>query len=217
MPIPLEWDNVGERLYETGVDRGVLYVPTAGVYDTGFAWNGLVSVSESPSGAEPNAQYADNTKYLNLYSAEEFACTIEAFTYPAEFAQFDGVSTPQPGVLVGQQGRGTFGLSYRTKVGNDTSGSDHGYKIHLIYGCTASPSEKSYSTINDSPEPITFSWEINTVPVAVANLAPTSIITIDSTTADPTDLAALEDLLYGAGAVEPALPTPDEIVTLFTP
>lgn len=217
MPIPLEWDNIGERFFETGVDRGVLYVPTAGVYDTGFAWNGLVSVTESPSGAEPNAQYADNIKYLNLFSAEEFSCTIEAFTYPAEFLPLDGVAEVATGIFAAQQNRGMFGLSYRTKVGNDVDGNDHGYKLHLVYGCTASPSEKSYSTINDSPEPLTFSWEISTVPAAVTNGSPTSIITVDSRTADPTNLASLEDLLYGAVAVEPALPTPDEVVALFTP
>ena len=217
MPIPLEWDNIGERFYETGVDRGVLYVPTAGVYDTGFAWNGLVSVSEAPSGAEPSAQYADNIKYLNLFSAEEFSCTIEAFTYPPEFLPFDGVTELVTGVFAGQQSRGTFGLSYRTKVGNDVDGNDHGYKLHLVYGCTASPSEKSYSTINDSPEPITFSWEISTVPAAVTGGTPTSILTVDSRTADSANLASLEDLLYGAAAVEPALPTPDEVIALFTP
>ena len=216
MPIPLEWDNIGERTYETGVDRGVLYVPNAGVYDTGFAWNGLTSVSESPSGAEPNAQYADNIKYLNLFSAEEFSCTIEAFTYPAEFNQFDGLSTPTAGVLVGQQARTSFGLSYRTKVGNDVAGDEYGYKLHLIYGCTASPSEKAYNTINDSPEALTFSWEISTVPAAVTGSRPTSLITIDSTLADASALSALEALLYGAAAVEPALPTPDEVITLMT-
>jgi hypothetical protein len=218
MPVgALTWDQVGDRFYETGVDRGVLYIPTAGVYDDGVAWNGLVSVSESPSGAEASAQYADNIKYLELRSAEEFGATIEAFTYPAEFEQFDGLSSPAAGVAIGQQGRGTFGLSYRTKVGNDTDGEDHGYKLHLVYGCTASPSERAYSTVNDSPEPITFSWEIMSTPVSVTGLRPTSIVTIDSRTAAPADLAALETLLYGAVAAAPALPLPDEIVTLFTP
>lgn len=217
MTIPITWDVIGERFYETGVDRGVLYVPTVGVYDTGFPWNGLTSVSESPSGAEPNAQYADNIKYLNLFSAEEFAATLEAFTYPAEFAPFDGISEPAVGVQLGQQVRGTFGLSYRTIVGNDVDGNAHGYKLHLIYGCSASPSEKAYTTINDSPEAISFSWEISTIPALVTGGTPTSVITIDSRTAVPATLTALEDLLYGAAAVEPALPTPDEIITLFTP
>ena len=218
MTIPVTWDLVGERLYETGIDRAVLYVPNgSGVYDTGFAWNGITSVSESPSGAEPSAQYADNIKYLNLFSAEEFAATLEAFTYPDEFAQFDGIDTPQVGVAIGQQSRPTFGLCYRTKLGNDLVGEEHGYKLHLLYGCTASPSEKSYSTINDSPEAMTFSWEVSTVPAAYAGGKPTSLITIDSTAVASLDLTALEDLLYGAVAVEPALPTPDEVVTLMTP
>jgi len=212
----LTWDDIGERFYETGVDHGVLYIPDAsGVYSDGVAWNGLVTVTESPSGAEPNAQYADNIKYLNLFSAEEFAATIEAFTYPDEFAQFDGLAEPATGVLVGQQSRGSFGLSYRTKVGNDLEGDDYGYKLHLLYGCKASPSEKAYTTINDSPEAITFSWEISTTPVAVTGLKPTSVITIDSTVVDPTELAALEAILYGAVATEPSLPLPDEVIALF--
>ena len=213
----LTWDAVGERTFETGVEKGVLYIPTAGVYDNGVAWNGLVSVSESPSGAEGNAQYADNIKYLNLISAEEFSATLEAFTYPAEFEQFDGISTPVAGVSVGQQNRSSFGLCYRTVLGNDVDGNDHGYKLHLIYGCTASPSEKAYSTINDSPEPITFSWELQTVPVAVTGMKPTSIITVNSTTADSAGLTALETILYGGAAEDPALPLPDEVVTLLTP
>ena len=218
MPVgALSWDQVGERYYETGVDRGVLYIPTAGVYDDGVAWNGLTSVSESPSGAEASPMYADNIKYLNLYSVEEFSATIEAYTYPDEFNQFDGVGELATGVKVGQQTRRSFGLSYRTRLGNDLLGDEYGYKLHLVYGCTASPSEKAYSTINDSPEAITFSWEIMTSPVAVAGMKPTSIITIDSTTADPTDLAALETILYGEVATAPALPTPAEIVTLFSP
>lgn len=214
----LQWDQVGERFYETGIDRGVLYIPNgSGVYDDGVAWNGLVSVQETPSGAEANAQYADNIKYLNLVSAEEFGATLEAFTYPPEFGEFDGLATPQVGVNVGQQGRGTFGLSYRTRIGNDVDGDDHGYKLHLVYGCLATPSEKSYSTVNDSPEAITFSWEISTTPVPVTGLRPTSIITIDSTLVAPADLTALETLLYGAVATEPALPTPDEVIALFAP
>lgn len=212
----LVWDEVGQRFYETGVDRGVLYLPDAqGAYVDGVAWNGLTSVSESPSGAEPNAQYADNIKYLNLFSAEEFSATIEAFTYPDEFTQFDGLATPSPGVLVGQQSRRSFGLCYRTKVGNDVDGDDYGYKIHLVYGCTASPSEKAYNTINDSPEAITFSWEVSTTPVAVPNMKPTSIITIDSTKVDADTLAALEQILYGDVGVDPALPLPATVITMF--
>jgi hypothetical protein len=201
----LVWDQVGERFYETGVDHGVLYIPdNNGVYNDGVAWNGLTSVSESPSGAEPNAQYADNIKYLNLFSAEEFGATIEAFTYPDEFAQFDGLVVPTPGVSVGQQKRRVFG------------GNDYGYKLHLIYGCQASPSEKAYSTINDSPEVITFSWEVSTTPVAVTGLKPTSVITIDSTKVDADSLAALEQILYGAPGVDPALPLPDTVITMFS-
>lgn len=212
---PLTWDEVGERLYETGVDHGVLYIPNAtGIYDTGVAWNGLTTVTESPSGAEPNAQYADNIKYLNLISAEEFGCTIEAFTYPEEFAQCDGTAVPEPGVAVGQQGRKMFGLSYRTRVGNDVEGTEFGYKLHLVYGCQASPSEKAYATINDSPEAIAFSWEVTTTPVPVTDMKPTSLIVIDSTVVDPTDLASLEALLYGA-TVAAALPTPDAVIALF--
>ena len=215
----LVWDQVGERFYETGVDHGVLYVPdvVTGVYDTGFAWNGLVSVQETPTGAEPNAQYADNIKYLNLISAEEFGLTIEAFTYPNEFNQFDGVATPQAGVLVGQQGRKVFGLSYRTRLGNDLEADDYGYKLHLVYGCQATPSEKAYTTINDSPEAITFSWEVSTTPAPVTGLRPTSLITIDSTVVAPADLTALETLLYGAVATDPALPTPVEVIAIFAP
>jgi hypothetical protein len=213
----LVWDQVGERFYETGVDHGVLYIPdNNGVYNDGVAWNGLTSVSESPSGAEPNAQYADNIKYLNLFSAEEFGATIEAFTYPDEFAQFDGLGVPTPGVSVGQQNRRVFGLSYRTRLGNDVDGNDYGYKLHLIYGCQASPSEKAYSTINDSPEVITFSWEVSTTPVAVTGLKPTSVITIDSTKVDADSLAALEQILYGAPGVDPALPLPDTVITMFS-
>jgi len=214
----LVWDAIGERFYETGVDHGVLYIPdVAGVYDNGVAWNGLTAVSESPTGAEPTAQYADNIKYLNLISAEEFGFTIEAFTYPPEFEQFDGLATPIVGVSVGQQSRGTFGLSYRTRVGNDLENEDHGYKLHLVYGCVASPSEKAYNTISDTPEAITFSWEVSTTPMAVPGLKPSSQLVIDSRTADPTNLAALETLLYGDELVDPALPTPAEIITLFTP
>ena len=207
----LTWDQVGDRLYETGVDRGVLYIPNgSGVYDTGYAWNGLTTVTESPSGAEASPQYADNTKYLNLVSAEEFGATIEAFTYPEEFGQCDGTAAPTPGVLLGQQGRKTFGLAYRTQLGNDLDGTDYGYKIHLIYGALAAPSEKAYSTINDSPEAITFSWEVATTPVAVANYKPTSVIVIDSTVVEVADLTAFEEILYGHEAVEARLPLPAE-------
>lgn len=212
----LVWDEIGQRFFETGVDHGVLYLPDAqGAYINGVAWNGLTSVSETPSGAEPSAQYADNIKYLNLFSAEEFGATIEAFTYPDEFAQFDGLAVPSPGVYIGQQSRKGFGLSYRSKIGNDIAGDDYGYKLHLIYGCFASPSEKAYNTINDSPEAITFSWAISTTPVAVPGMKPTSIITIDSTKVDPDTLAALEQILYGDTAVDPALPLPGTVVTMF--
>lgn len=215
----LAWDAVGERFYETGVDRGVLYVPngTDGAYDTGFAWNGLVNVSENPSGAEVTPQYADNIKYLNLVSVEEFAATIEAFTYPDEFNQFDGLVEPETGLLIGQQPRTHFGLCYRTLVGNDLEGTELGYKLHLIYGAMAAPTEKAYGTVNDSPEAITFSWELTTVPVMVTGHKPTASLVVDSRTADPGHLADLEVILYGddVGPTEPRLPLPDEIITLF--
>ncbi len=212
----LTWDDVGERLFETGVDHGVLYLPDeTGDYDTGFAWNGLTTVTESPSGAEANAQYADNIKYLNLVSAEEFGATIEAFTFPEEFGQCDGTAEPMEGIYLGQQGRRVFGLSYRTRLGNDLTGVDYGYKLHLVYGCLAAPSERAYATINDSPEAISFSWEIATTPVAVTDYKPTALLTIDSTKVDPADLAALEEILYGSVGDEPRLPQPDEIITLI--
>lgn len=221
------WDKTGERFYETGVDRGVLYpIQEGGLYNKGVAWNGLSSVTESPSGAESNAIYADNIKYLNLISAEEFAATIEAYTYPEEFEECDGSASIATGVTVGQQSRKLFGLCYRTLIGNDVNGQDHGYKLHLIYGGQASPSERGYQTVNDSPEAITFSWEVSTTPVSVSGHKPTACLTIDSTKADPTCLAALEEILYGkdAGsepesepAVEPRLPFPDEVVTIMTP
>jgi hypothetical protein len=216
--VALSWDKVGERFYETGVDHGVLYIPDAtGEYKTGYAWNGLTAVTESPSGAEANAQYADNIKYLNLVSAEEFGCTIEAFTYPAEFGQCDGTASPEDGIIIGQQGRKTFGLSYRTVVGNDLEGNDHGYKLHLVYGCLAAPSEKGYATINDSPEAITFSWEVSCTPVPVTGYKPTALIVIDSTLVDAADLTALEAKLYGSAqpAAEASLPSPDEVIALF--
>ena len=212
----LTWDAIGDRFYETGVDHGVLYIPdVSGEYATGVAWNGLTAVTESPSGAEPTGLYADNIKYLNLFSAEEFSLTIEAFTYPDEFTQFDGLATPEPGVLLGQQPRKTFGLSYRTRIGNDVDGNTHGYKLHLVYGCQASPSEKAYNTINDSPEAVPFSWDVATTPAPVTGYQPTSLITIDSRTANAADLAALLLLLYGDVATTATLPTPDEIITLF--
>ena len=215
----LVWDKTGDRLYETGVKNGVLYIPTAGVYSKGVAWNGLTAVTESPSGAEPTALYADDTKYLSLMSTEEFGATIEAYTYPDEFAACDGSAELADGVMIGQQKRSTFGLCYKTTIGNDTDGNDHGYKLHIIYGALAAPSEKAYASINDSPEAITFSWEITTTPVNVTGAKPTASLVIDSTKADPSKLAALEDILYGKDgepASEPRLPLPDEIKSLMT-
>ena len=215
----LVWDKTGDRLYETGVKNGVLYIPTAGVYSKGVAWNGLTAVTESPSGAEATALYADDIKYLSLMSTEEFGATIEAYTYPDEFAACDGSAELADGVTIGQQKRSTFGLCYKTTIGNDTDGNDHGYKLHIIYGAQAAPSEKAYATINDSPEAITFSWEITTTPVNVTGAKPTASLVIDSTKADPSKLAALEDILYGKDGEpgnEPRLPLPDEIKSLMT-
>lgn len=218
----LTWDKAGERYYETGVDHGVLYIPNGtGVYDEGHAWNGLTAVTESPSGAESNPQYADNIKYLNLVSAEEFGGTIEAFTYPLAWEQCDGSATPTPGVSFGQQGRKSFGLSYRTKLGNDLDGQDHGYKLHLVYGALAAPSEKAYATVNDSPEAITFSWEFTTTPVEVGTIAgqdykPTASITIDSTKVDADALSTLEEFLYGTEGTDPSLPSPAEVYAIFS-
>ncbi len=214
----LVWDKTGERFYETGVKNGVLYVydTTQKKYGTGVAWNGLTAVTESPSGAEATALYADDIKYLNLLSTEEFGATIEAYTYPDEFAECDGSATLSEGVFIGQQKRKTFGMAYKTTLGNDTDGNDHAYKLHIIYGALAAPSEKAYATINDSPEAITFSWEVTTTPVEVTGHKPTASITIDSTKADPTKLAALEKKLFGDTETEPTLPLPDEIATLFS-
>lgn len=217
----ITWDDTSKRLYETGVKMGVLYpIQSNGAYTKGVAWNGLTAVTESPSGAEATALYADDIKYLNLMSNEEFGATIEAYTYPDEFAECDGSAALAKGVMIGQQKRKTFGLCYRTTLGNDVEGNDYGYKLHLVYGCLAAPSEKAYSTINDSPEAITFSWEVSTTPVAVAGFKPTSQITIDSTKADTSKLSALENILYGTNAdgdtgAEPRLPLPDEVATIM--
>lgn len=213
----LVWDQTGERLYETGVRQGVLYLQAAGgTYPKGVAWNGLTNITETPSGAEATALYADDIKYLNLISAEELGGTIEAYTYPDEFAECDGSASLTDGVYIGQQDRKSFGLCYRTTLGNDVESNAHGYKLHLIYGALASPSEKAYSTINDSPEAITFSWEFNTTPVNVTGHKPTASITIDSTKVNTTKLAALEKILYGDTDVEPRLPLPDEVAQIIT-
>lgn len=213
----LTWDATGEHLYETGVRKGVLYVQNSnGTYGTGVAWNGLTAVTESPSGAEPTPIYADDIKYLNLYSVEEFGATIEAYTYPDEFAQCDGSESPVAGMSIGQQSRKSFGFCYRTALGNDVAAEDYGYKLHILYGCKASPAEKSYQTINDSPEAITFSWEITTTPVDVSGYKPTACVIIDSTKCDAAKLAALEAILYGSANEDPTLPLPDAIKTALT-
>ena len=213
----LVWDQSGQRIYETGVKMGVLYVQNeSGQYPKGVAWNGLTAVNESPSGAEATNLYADDSKYLVLRSAEEFGATIEAYTYPEEFEKCDGSAEIAKGVVAGQQARSSFGLCYRTVIGNDVNGNDHGYKLHLIYGATAAPSEKAYSTINDSPEAITFSWEISCTPVEVPGLKPTACITIDSTKVNTAKLAELEKKLYGDDTSgEPQLPLPSEIKQIF--
>lgn len=227
----LVWDKVGERLYETGVSQGVLYpIQTGGKYTKGFAWNGLITVTESPSGAETSAIYADNIKYLNLMSVEEFGGTIEAYMAPDEFGECDGTIEVAPGVYAGQQNRKIFGLAYKTLIGNDVDATDHGYKLHLVYGCQASPSEKGYQTVNDSPEAISLSWEFTTTPVELTTLVdgvkrikPTSVLTIDSTKTDAKKLAALEKILFGADEtsvgegddVEPRLPLPDEVIQIL--
>lgn len=213
----LKWDVIGEHLYETGVDHGVLYPQKSGAYPKGYAWNGLTNITESPSGAESNPQYADNIKYLDLKSAEEFGATIECFMYPPEWSECNGESELAPGIMLGQQRRNTFGLSYRTKIGNDTEGEDFGFKLHLVYGGSASPSEKSYGTVNDSPEATTFSFEMTTTPVDVpgkdANgkpFKPCATITIDSTKTDPKIMEELEKILYGTDAI-PATDTESEV------
>lgn len=227
----LVWDKVGERLYETGASNGVLYpIQTNGTYSLGVAWNGLSSVTESPSGAEASPIYADNIKYLNLMSTEEFGGTIEAYMAPDEFAECDGSKELAPGVYAGQQNRKMFGMSYKTIIGNDIDSNDHGYKLHLVYGCLASPSEKGYSTVNDSPEPITLSWTFNTTPVEITKLVegkkikPTALLTFDSTKVESTKMAKLEEILYGKDptgpdandGVEARLPLPDEVIEIMT-
>lgn len=227
----LVWDQTGERLYETGVSQGVLYpIQTGGVYTTGVAWNGLSSVTESPSGAEASAIYADNIKYLSLMSTEEFGGTIEAYMAPDEFAECDGSKEVAPGVYAGQQNRKKFGLAYKTLLGNDVDSNDYGYKLHLVYGCLASPSEKGYSSVNDSPEAMSLSWEFTTTPVEITTqidgktLKPTSLLTFDSTKVNAEKLAALEEILFGKDpttsggddGVEPRLPLPDEVIKIMT-
>lgn len=212
----LTWDVSGERLYETGIKKAVIYPQDAlGAYPKGYAWNGITGITESPSGAEASPIYADDTKYLNLISAEEFGATVEAYTYPDEFAICDGSAELAVGVLIGQQARSAFGLAYRTSLGNDIEGSDYGYKLHLIYGAMAAPSERAYATINDSPEAITFSWELTTIPVAVTDLKPTACLIIDSSKVSAENLATLEEMLYGTSGADPYLPLPDVIATIF--
>lgn len=210
------WDATGERLYETGVKQGVLYpMDASGTYPKGVAWNGLTAVTESPSGAESTPLYADDIKYLNLISAEQFGATIEAYTYPDEFSACNGEAELVPGVTIGQQARKAFGMSYRTIIGNDVDGESHGYKLHLIYGAIASPSEKNYATVNDNPDAITFSWEISTTPVSVEGFKPTASLTIDSTKVAAEKMTALEKILYGDAQVEPRLPLPNEVATII--
>lgn len=212
----LVWDEVGERLYETGVDHGVLFVMgDNNQYGAGVAWNGLTGVTQSPSGAESNAQYADNIKYLNLISNEDFGATINAFYSPEEFDACDGMASPVPGLRIYQQNRKTFGFSYRTLIGNDTKGQGYGYKIHLVYNASATPTERTYNTVNESPEAATLSWTVTTTPVNITGYKPTAHLEIDSTTTDPAKLAAFEDIIYGTEEKEPRLPLPDEVVSLL--
>lgn len=212
----LTWDDAGKRLYETGVKQGVLYPQDDnGAYPKGVAWNGLTAVTESPEGAEPTPLYADDIKYLNLLSTEEFKATVEAYTYPDEFAECDGSGSLVEGVTIGQQDRKTFGLSYRTSLGNDVKGDEYGYKLHIVYGCLAAPSEKAYATVNDSPEAITFSWEVSTTPVNVTGFKPTASLVLDSVKLGAAKMKAIEDVLYGSSAAEARLPLPDEIKSII--
>lgn len=211
----LVWDKTGERYYETGVDKVALYVQENGTYPKGVAWNGVTAITESPSGAEPTPLYADNIKYLNLISAEELALSIEAYQSPEEFDVCDGTASPVAGLNIGQQDRKTFGLAYRTLIGNDTDGNNHGYALHLVYGCLAAPSEKAHNTVNDSPEATTLSWEVSTTPVAVTGFKPTSSLEINSTKVDKAKLAALEAMLFGSESGEASLPLPDEVITML--
>lgn len=209
------WDQEGQRHYETGVSNGVLYVKKGADYQAGVAWNGLIKVGESPSGAEATPIYADNIKYLSLLSAEEFGASIEAYTYPDEFMACDGSAELAPGVIIGQQSRAAFGLVYKTIKGNDTENDNFGYKLHIIYGAKAAPSEKEYNTVNDSPEAITFSWEVTTTPVEVEGHKPTATLVIDSTKIEEAKLKIIEDLLFGDADTEPTLPTPNELIALM--
>lgn len=212
----LTWDDAGKRFYETGVKQGVLYPQDDnGAYPKGVAWNGLTAVTESPEGAEPTPLYADDIKYLNLLSTEEFKATVEAYTYPDEFAECDGSGSLVEGVTIGQQDRKTFGLSYRTSLGNDVKGNEYGYKLHIVYGCLAAPSEKAYATVNDSPEAITFSWEVSTTPVNVTGFKPTASLVLDSVKLGAARMKAIEDVLYGSSAAEARLPLPDEIKSII--
>lgn len=212
----LTWDDAGKRLYETGVKQGVLYPQDDnGAYPKGVAWNGLTAVTESPEGAEPTPLYADDIKYLNLLSTEEFKATVEAYTYPDEFAECDGSGSLVEGVTIGQQDRKTFGLSYRTSLGNDVKGNEYGYKLHIVYGCLAAPSEKAYATVNDSPEVITFSWEVSTTPVNVTGFKPTASLVLDSVKLGAAKMKAIEDVLYGSSTAEARLPLPDEIKSII--
>ena len=213
---PLVWDETGKKLFETGVSNVALYPQdTTGVYGTGVAWNGVTNISESPSGAEATTLWANNGKYLNLYSVEEYASSIEAYTYPDEFAECDGSAEIAKGVSIGQQTRKSFGLAYKTLIGSDTDGNDHGYTPHLVYGCKAAPSERSHATVNDSPEALSFSWEISTTPVSVTGHKPTASVEIDSTKVDPAKLAAFEKILFGSDTAAARLPLPDEVATHF--